>query len=196
MEKAIKKKKSGTGGNGRSLGHQAVKREVTMLAGGGGGGRGGGGGGGSRRRSRGDGSQMSDPKPPDLIAKQRRLTFSFSFSRLLLFFSPSKSFPSEPALCLRTLLLLPSVIHVSCVCVYSFCPVKDALISALDRRQIPLLSSLERGEGRHPEITAANKDVNVFFLCIFLFVFHPLRKVKKCDMKQRVLNFSLKKDLN
>lgn len=45
-----------------------------MPAGGGGGGSE---GGGSRRRSRGDGSQMSDRTPPDLIAKQRRLTLSF-----------------------------------------------------------------------------------------------------------------------
>lgn len=57
---------------------------------------------------------------------------SLSFSCLLHFFFPSNLFPSEPALRLPTLLLLPSVIHVCCVCVYSFCPVKDALISALN----------------------------------------------------------------
>lgn len=88
--------------------------------------------GSSRRLPLGDGSQMSDPGPLQLIVKQKPYLLFLSVSYFLHFalflltspfsFSLWNLFSFMPALCLPTLLLLPSMIHFSCACVYSPSP--------------------------------------------------------------------------
>lgn len=161
--------------------------EVTMLVGGGGGG----GAGCSRRRSQGDGSQMSDPKPHNLIAKQRRLTFSFILP------SPTFLFSSK-LVSLRACPLSPNTI------ITSLCDSRSLRLCLLflSREGRPDLCSQQAANStfavvrkRGGILKSLQSTKMFFFLSFFAFFggFFVLRSSQKMPYETKGLEFSLKK---